>query len=135
MDSLADILDALGVKLADFFSDDLETEVVFGPEERIAIEGKGASVFELLVPGSTNNMFDPIMVELADGESLEPADPHPGELFGYVLSGTATLKFGKKVYRVPGKHCFYFKADRPYQIFNENKAAVKLLWITAPPLM
>lgn len=135
VDSLADILDALGVKLADFFSDDLETEVVFRPEDRIAVEGKGATVFELLVPGSTNNMLDPIVVELASGESLEPADPHPGEMFGYILSGTATLKFGKKTYRLPGRHCFYFKADRPYQILNNGKAVAKLLWITTPPLM
>jgi len=135
VDSLADILDALGVKLADFFSDDLDTRVVYGPADRIAVEGKGAAVFELLVPGSTNNMLDPIMVELAAGEFLEPAEPHPGEMFGYVLSGTATLKFGKKTYRLPSKHCFYFKADRPYQILNGGKAVARLLWITTPPLM
>ncbi len=135
VDSLADILDALGVKLTEFFSDDLETEVVFAPKDRISVEGKGASVFELLVPGSTNNLLDPIVVELASGESLEPAGPHPGELFGYVFSGKATLKLGKKTYSIPGKHCFYFEADRPYQILNSGKAVAKLLWITTPPLM
>jgi len=135
VDSLVDILDALGVKLTDFFSDDVETDIVFGPSDRIAVEGKGATVFELLVPGSTNNLLDPIMVELAAGEFLEPADPHPGEMFGYVFGGTATLKLGKKTYRVPGKHCFYFTADRPYQIMNSGKTVVKLLWITTPPQM
>lgn len=109
--------------------------MVFGPDDRVAVEGKGATGFELLVPGSTNNVLDPIMVELAPGESLEPADPHPGEMFGYILNGTATLKLGKKSHRIPSRHCFYFKADKPYQILNIGKAAAKLLWITTPPLM
>ncbi len=135
VDSLADIVDALGVTLAEFFSDEAEPQAVFGPNDRISVESKGAARFELLVPGSTNNSMDPVILELAPGEHLGIGDPHPGEQFGYVLSGTATLKLGKKSYRVPNKHCFYFKADRPHQILNTSNRIVKLLWITTPPQM
>ena len=135
VDSLADILDALGVSMAKFFSDESEPAVVFSPEDRVEVEGKGASRFELLVPGSTNNLMDPIMVELAPGEGLDRGDPHPGEQFGYVLNGTATLTLDEKKYRVPSKHCFYFEADRPHQIMNDSSGTVKILWITSPPQM
>lgn len=135
VDSLADILDALGVSLTEFFSDEAEAAVVFSPEDRVAVEGKGATKFELLVPGSTNNLMDPILVELTPGERLDRTDPHPGEQFGFVLSGMATLKLDKKEHRVPSQHCFYFKADKNYQITNEGTRLVRMLWITSPPQM
>lgn len=135
VDSLADILDALGVTLQDFFSDESGAEVVYSPGDRISVDGKGARRFDLLVPGSTNNEMDPILVELAPGEKLERFDPHPGEQFGFVLKGTLTLRLGPKDHKVPNQHCFYFEADQPSQLMNNNNAIVKLLWITTPPQM
>ena len=135
VDSLADILEALGVTLSEFFSDNTETKVVFAPSERVEIEGKGVDRFELLVPGSTNNLMDPIMIELKPGERMEPQGPHPGEQFGYVLNGTVTLKFDKKLFKVPSRHCFYFESDRSHQMVNNGTTAAKLLWITTPPQM
>lgn len=135
VDSLTDILDALGVSLSEFFRESNETQVVFKPSERIAIDIDGADKFELLIPGSTNNQMDPILLNLKAGEKLEPNNPHPGEQFGYVLNGTATLKLGKKSYKIPNKHCFYFKSDKVHQLLNNSKREVKILWITTPPQM
>lgn len=135
IDSLSDILEALGVGLSEFFSDSRETRVVFSPADRIAVDGTGASIFELLVPGSTNSLMDPIMVELKPGESLEKRAPHSGEQFGYVFQGTATLKIGRKSFDVPKNNCFYFTSDRAHQIANNGKRAVSLLWVTTPPQM
>lgn len=135
VESLADLLDALGVPLQDFFSDETQTDVVFGPRDRISIDNRGASRFELLVPGSTNNDMDPILLELAAGEKLEPFDPHPGEHFGFILKGTLTLMLGDKAHKVRPKHCFYFEADQSGQMMNTGNSSVKLLWITTPPQM
>ena len=135
LDSLADILDALGVGLSEFFSDEAGTRVVFAPSERVAVEGQGASKFELLIPGSTNNLMDPIMVELKPGESLKDQGPHSGEQFGYVLKGTLTLKVDKKVVRIPRRYCFYFKSDRPHKIANNSGGPAAFLWVTSPPQM
>jgi transcriptional regulator with XRE-family HTH domain len=135
IDSLADILEALGVSLAEFFSDTLDEKVVFAPEERVAIDNKGASKFEILVPGSTNNLMDPIMVELRPGEKLEKQEPLPGEQFGYVLKGTASLRMNKKRYQVTQGHCFYFESNCAHQILNNSNSVVRLLWIATPPQM
>ena len=135
VDSLADLLDALGVSLSEFFEGEAEQQVVFAPEDRVSVEGKGAGRFELLIAGSTHNIMDPVLLELEPGEALPPGDPQPGEQFGYVLSGTVTLKLNKKKHRAAAHHCFYFVSDRPHQIRNESKKPARLLWITTPPQM
>ena len=76
VDSLADILDALGVSLSEFFADDSRAQVVFGSDDRVTIDSKGIERFEMLVPGSTNNVMDPIFVEMAPGESLKDKAPY-----------------------------------------------------------
>ena len=135
VDSLADIVDALGVTLSEFFSDASQTQVVFGPRDRVSVEDSGAAKFQLLVPGSTNNIMDPVLVELLPGEKLERREPHPGEQFGFVLAGTTSLEINKTTFRVRPKHCFYFKSDSIHQISNRGERPTTLLWVVTPPQM
>lgn len=134
IDSLADLLEALGVSIAEFFTD-TEEKVVFGSSDRIRLDGKGAARFELLVPSSTNNLMDPVLLELKPGQKLPEQDPQPGEQFGYVLKGQATLKLNGKPYGVPKGYCFYIESNRTQQICNDGIASTQLLWITTPPQM
>lgn len=135
IDTLSDILAALGVTLSEFFTDSSGTPVVFSPEDRVELDNKGASRFELLVPGSTNNIMDPILLELAPGEELHEQEPLPGEQFGFVLKGAATLRLANKKYVINKGHCFYFESNCVHQISNEKESAVQLLWVTTPPQM
>ncbi len=135
IDSLADILAALGVSLSDFFSYQAETQVVFSPSERVALDSKGASVFELMVPGSTNNIMDPILIELNAGEKLEQQSSLPGEQFGFVLKGSVNLRLGSKSYDVKKGYCFYFESNRVHQISNITDRTAQLLWVASPPQM
>ncbi len=135
LDSLADILDALGIGLSEFFDDSEVARVVYKPSDRVPVDGTGASTFELLVPGSTNNLMDPILVQLKAGEKLEKRDPLPGEQLGYVFKGTITIVLNKKKYKVPRNCCFYFKSNQPHQIINSSDAEASFIWVTSPPLM
>ena len=135
LDSLLDILDALGVTITEFFNDTGQAKKVFTPKDRISLPEKGAERFEILIPGSTNNLMDPIMVTLAPGESLPEEGPHAGEEFGYVLSGTLTLIVGKKHHKITSRSCFYFEADQHHQFVNRGKAKTSFLWVTSPPQM
>jgi len=135
LDSLLDILDALGITITEFFGDLSVTKHVFTPRDRINLSEKNINSFEILIPGSTNNLMDPIMITLAAGEYLDEDGPHPGEEFGYVQSGVLTLIVGKKSYKVPAKNCFYFEADQAHQMINRGKGQVKFLWVTSPPQM
>ena len=135
LESLSDILDALGISLAEFFSGTKETPVVYKLSDRIPVEGTGAALFELLVPGSTNNLMDPILVELKPKEQLEKREPHPGEQFGFVLKGSISLVINKKKYEVKKSNCFYFKSDQTHQISNRSDKEALFLWVTTPPQM
>ena len=135
LESLADIVDALGISLSEFFSDVVDNKAVFKKNDRVEVFDTGASKFELLVPGSTNNMMDPIIVELIPGESLEKQDPKPGEQFGFVLKGNLTLVIGKKRHTITKNNCFYFKADQSHQFLNTGKVNTEFLWVTTPPQM
>jgi len=135
LDSLLDILDALGSTITEFFGDLGRPRKVFSPKERVSVTEKGIEKFEILVAGSTNNLMDPIVIKMAPGESLPEEGPHAGEEFGYILSGTMTLIIGKKSFKVPPRHCFYFEADEKHQFVNRGKASVSILWVTSPPQM
>jgi transcriptional regulator with XRE-family HTH domain len=135
LDSLLDILDALGITITEFFGDISQASRVFSPKDRINVGGKHIRKFEILIPGSTNNLMDPIMISLDPGESLPEEGPHSGEEFGYILSGILTLTVGKKTHKVQPRHCFYFEADQPHQFTNRGKTKTNFLWVTSPPQM
>ncbi len=135
LDSLLDILDALGVTISEFFGDRGISKAVFSPRDRVSLTEKNVRRFDLLVTGSTNNLMDPIMLSLDPGEELPVEQPHAGEEFGYVLAGTMTLELGKKTYKIPPRSCFYFESDRPHQFLNKGNTKVNLLWVTSPPQM
>jgi transcriptional regulator with XRE-family HTH domain len=135
LDSLLDILDALGVTISEFFGDLSGTHRVFSPKDRINVTEKNVECFEILIPGSTNNLMDPILVTLAPGEELAEDGPHSGEEFGYVLTGVLTLMIGKKSHKVSATHCFYFEAGQSHQLINRGKGKVRFLWVTSPPQM
>lgn len=135
LDSLVDILDALRTTTTMFFSDKSSPQVVFKQHDRIAIEGEGISIFEILVPGSTNNVMNPMLLKLKPGEKLKIMEPMPGEQFGYVLKGTITLKINNQVKNVSSSNCFYFESNKQNQIINMSNKSAELLWVTSPPHM
>lgn len=136
LDSLVDILDALGISISEFFAgEDAVERISFGRADRISLPGRGARSFELLVPGSTNMLMDPILVTLEPGESLPVEEPHSGEEFGYLLSGQLVIKYGKSNYRLKKEDCFYFEAYKTHQFVNKGKTKTTFIWVMTPPQM
>lgn len=136
LDSLLDILDALDMSISEFFADDDAMErISFTRDDRVSLTGRGVKSFELLVPGSTNKLMDPILVTLDTGESLPVEEPHNGEEFGYVLSGQLVIKYGKKTFRLKKDDCFYFEADKTHQFSNLGKSRATFVWVMTPPQM
>lgn len=135
LESLSDILDALGISLSEFFKATTEPQVVFSKKERIPVDNTGANRFELLVPGSTNNVMDPIYIELLSNEKLEKTNPHPGEQLGFVLKGTITLIKEETEYSISKNSCFYFSSDEKHQILNKSNKPAAFIWVVTPPQM
>lgn len=135
LESLNDILEALGVSLVEFFSDQNKRQVVFAPESRVPAPGHGASVYEFLVPGSSNSEMNPMFVTLEPGEAFDEEEPHTGEEFGYVLSGSLTVRLANKRHKASRNSCFYFEANQPHQLLNTGSKPVSFVWVTAPPMI
>ncbi len=133
LDSLVQILDALDENISNFFMDTKEKDIVYRKEDRVEIEKKGASKFELLIPGSTNKKMEAVMVTLKPGEKTEIEEPHEGEEMGFILGGRIEIQLGKKTHRAKKGECFYFPAERDHALTNVGSREAVLLWITSPP--
>jgi transcriptional regulator with XRE-family HTH domain len=133
VESLIGILDALDEKPSNFFSGSLDEKIVFKLKDRVDLEIDGIKTFQILVPAAQNRLLDPALVELAPGERTPEEEPHEGEEFGFILSGSVELVLGGKQQRIKKGECFYYKAPRNHYIINKQKGLAVLLWVSSPP--
>lgn len=133
--TLTDVLECLGSDLASFFSEKAEEKVVYGAgdiyvkEEPEELKG----TISWLVPSAQKNRMEPILVEMEAGGSTVQEDPHEGEEFGYVLSGSVRIVLGDRVIRARREESFYFQPTERHHIENAGKTPAKFLWISTPP--
>ncbi len=131
--TLEDILQCLGARLADFFSEeDDEEQIVFGSsdyfEKKDPIQ---KNTISWIIPNAQKNEMEPIRLHLQAGGSTYPDTPHEGEEFGYVLKGKITIHLGTKKYTAKAGEAFYYTADKPHFITSKNGS--ELIWISTPP--
>ena len=72
--------------------------MVFGDDDicvKEDVEGLKGHI-RWLVPTAQKNSMEPILVEMAAGGETEMQDPHEGEEFGYVLSGSVIIELGER---------------------------------------
>ena len=133
--TLTDILEALGMSLADFFSqEDTNEKVVFGADDVFVKEDEDAGhSIHWLIPNAQKNSLEPILVTLQSGGKTWEQDPHEGEEFGYVLLGGITLHIGGETFKVRKGSSFCFKPTAVHYISNDTKREAKVLWVSTPP--
>ena len=132
--TLIDILEILGTNLTEFFSDASEEKVTFTYEDMFETENTDLKYTLMwLVPNAQKNEMEPIMITLEPGGKYIEEEPHEGEEFGYVLSGSIVLHLGDKSYKVKKNESFYFKPKSNHYISNNGKTTAKVIWISTPP--
>ena len=132
--TLGDILEALGTNLSDFFSEQTEEKVVFGADDVFVKEDAEAGhAIHWLIPNAQKNSLEPILVTLVPGGRTWEDDPHEGEEFGYILSGSITIHIGKKSYRAKKGESFYFTPKSTHYISASKKTGASLIWVSSPP--
>ena len=128
--TLTDILAALGSNLSEFFREETAEKVVFSKNEFIEKDADGV-LWNWLIPNAQKNMMEPIMLTLEEGGSTYPDNPHDGEEFGYVISGSISIHIGNKVYKAKKDEAFYFVPQ--YTHYIKSKSGAKILWVSTPP--
>ena len=90
IDSLSDILEALGTNLAEFFQEDKNDQFIFHADDFFVDEREDCTV-NWIVPNTQKNQMEPILLELPEGGESFTVEPHDGEEFGYVVEGSVVL--------------------------------------------
>ncbi len=130
--TLMDILQCLGTTVSDFFNDSPEEQIVFSQEDYFEKNDTDLqNTIHWIIPNAQKNQMEPIRIKLEPGGSTYPDNPHEGEEFGYVLSGSITIHLGSKTYRAKKGESFYFTADRKH--FITSKTGAILIWVSSPP--
>lgn len=133
--TLVDILQCLGTDLQEFFSETLQEEqIVFHDADYFEkIDEELGNTVEWIIPNAQKNIMEPIRLTLKPGGSTYPDNPHEGEEFGYVLSGSVTIVLGKKKIRAKKGESFYFRPDTTHYVIANSKTGAALLWVSSPP--
>ena len=132
--TLVDVLSCLGTDLAHFFADLEQGRIVFHPEEQFTkVDEQAQSTTCWLVPNAQKNRMEPILLTLQPGGRSYEDNPHEGEEFGYVLSGSVLLTVGATKYKLKKGDSFYFSPTQPHSLMNRGKGEARVLWVTDPP--
>lgn len=132
--TLMDILQVLGSDLREFFQEDVDEQIVFKDMDYFEkLDEELGNKIEWIIPNAQKNIMEPIRLTLSPGGSTYPDNPHEGEEFGYVLSGSITIHLGKKTYRAKKGESFYFTPSSTHYIKANNKTGATILWISSPP--
>ena len=115
--TLVDILQCLGTDLKTFFDDTEDDRVVFKKEDYFEkTDTELHNVIEWIIPNAQKNIMEPIRLTLEPGGSTYPDNPHEGEEFGYVLSGSISIVVGNKRYKAKKGESFYFEPKYKHYI-------------------
>ena len=133
--TLTDVLECLGTDLSGFFSEKQQEKVVYGAEDIFVKEDEEElrGSISWLVPQAQKNRMEPILIEMAQGGRTYEEDPHEGEEFGYVLTGSIRIVLGDRVIRARKEESFYFQPTERHHIENSGKTPAKFLWVATPP--
>ena len=134
LDTLSDLLETLGSDLPTFFREQDE-KLVFGAEDIFVKEDPEGmkGLIKWLIPSAQKNQMEPILVALGPGGETDEDDPHEGEEFGYVLSGTIKIVLGDRAERVRRDESFYYRPTAPHKLVNAGKGVCRVLWVSTPP--
>ena len=133
INTLNDILEALGTSLNQFFQEEKDEKSVFSKDDFFVDEREGYTL-NWIVPNAQKNEMEPILLELKSQASSMTIDPHDGEEFGYVISGRVVLVDGESETVIKKGETFYIKGQNSHYLRNDAQADAKVLWITTPPL-
>lgn len=131
--TLEDVLIALGTDLSSFFySDNEKPQVVFKEEDYFEkYDSDSKYNVEWIVPNAQKNRMEPLRLRLEAGGQTMIDNPHEGEEFGYVISGSMRVHIGNDIYKVKKGETFYIHPEKPHYLSSDKGAEV--IWVSSPP--
>ena len=132
--TLVDLLECLGTNLKDFFNEDVTEKVVFSSNDVFIQENEELNhVINWIIPNAQKNQMEPILIRLYKDGRSNVYNAHEGEVFGYLLEGSANLCIGNKSYKVQMGESFYYKANASHYVQNISQGETLIIWVCTPP--
>ena len=111
-----------------------EEQIVFNESDYFEkVDSELGNKIEWIIPNAQKNEMEPIRLTLEPGGTTYPDNPHDGEEFGYVLSGTIYIHLGNKRYKAKKGETFYYKANTTHYIKAGSKTGATIIWVSTPP--
>ena len=130
--TLMDILQCLGLTIGEFFNEEPEEQIVFGHQDYFEkVDTELNNTIKWIIPNAQKDIMEPVLLTLQAAGSTYPDNPHEGEEFGYVLSGSISIHLGNRIYRAKKGESFYFIPDKKH--FLTTKSGAVVLWVSSPP--
>ena len=130
--TLMDILQCLGLTIGEFFNEEPEEQIVFGHQDYFEkVDNELNNTIKWIIPNAQKHIMEPILLTFQAAGSTYPDNPHEGEEFGYVLSGSISIHLGNRIYRAKKGESFYFIPDKKH--FLTTKSGAVVLWVSSPP--
>ena len=130
--TLMDILQCLGLTIGEFFNEEPEEQIVFGHQDYFEkVDNELNNTITWIIPNAQKHIMELILLTLQAAGSTYPDNPHEGEEFGYVLSGSISIHLGNRIYRAKKGESFYFIPDKKH--FLTTKSGAVVLWVSSPP--
>ncbi|MCL2500928.1 MAG: XRE family transcriptional regulator [Defluviitaleaceae bacterium] len=133
--TLVDILECMGTTPAEFFRETAaEPTVRYKQEDAYTVDDEELKHrITWIIPDAQKNDMEPILLTLFPGGRTQEYAPHAGEVFGYVLSGGATLHRGKINWKLKKGDSIYYHATQPYYLENHTAYETSIIWVSSPP--
>ncbi|MDR2899702.1 MAG: XRE family transcriptional regulator, partial [Clostridiales bacterium] len=132
--TLVDILECLGTNLKDFFNETDDDKIVFQKEDIFIQDNEELShSINWIIPNAQKNSMEPILIHINNGGQSSIYSAHEGEVFGYLIQGSANLHLGGRKFKVKKGESFYFKANSSYYIENSSSHITVAILVSTPP--
>ena len=130
--TLMDILQCLGTDLKEFFSDSEDSQIVFRKSDYFEkTDAELKNTIQWIIPNAQKNIMEPILLTLEKGGQTYPDNPHEGEEFGYILSGSVEIHIASQVFKAKVGESFYFQPK--YKHYIASPSGARLIWVSSPP--
>ena len=133
--TLRRIAEALGIKMVDFFADELVEDPPIMPQEkwtRVILPNWQAELSQLVHIVADKRM-QPFHTVVPPGGGTKENYTHPGEEFGFVVEGELTLRLGDETHTLPTNTAVYFSSLIPHSWRNLTDNTCRLIWVVTPP--
>ncbi len=136
---LKEIADALGVTINWFFQGAAlapaeERDYIVRRDHRRRLDFTGSGVVEELMSPNLTGAFEMILGTFAPG-AASGADKYarPGEVGGYLISGSLQLEIGDKSFAIRPGDAFTYPSTEPHRCWNDGDEDAAVLWVLTPP--